>query len=521
MRHLLSRTVFLLAVVLPWAQLQAEDPPVRGDASLPSRALLRLGPSLSPAQARYKHIRTLAFTADGKTLVAVSDAGLVSHWDPASGRLRRQLVLRKAGRDEGNCDLFALSPDARYLATRKSRGAPVRLWDASEGKWLHDFEAGPPGRFSVAVFSADGSRLAVFTQATLHLWEVPTGRNLGTWQTDELLAVALSPDGRRLAVAEQDVPENGHQANASSVRIEDLVKHRLRGGGTLPSRVRQLAFSPDGLLVAVAAENQPFSLLAADTGRERLGFSPDLPQHCTDLLFSPDGRCLASLGGERVELWELASGDRRCVFHIPHGTVTALAFSPDGRVMATSTQDASILLWDLTGRLPARGKERLSEEEQQKLWQRLDDPDAARGYQAIGRLLAYPEDALSLLRHLDRGHRQQVEKLIAQLDADEYESREKAEQQLRRLGSNCRAALEEAHKTGTPEMNRRIDRLLRQLRHPGPDLSLLRPRRVLEVLERLATPEARALLEELADTHPDATLRNEARAALRRLAARP
>ena len=113
---------------------------------------------------------------------------------------------------------------------------------------------------------------------------------------------------------------------------------------------------------------------------------------------------------------------------------------------------------------------------------------------------------------------QRVAALIARLDSDEFADREQAAEALAKLGGPAAPALRKAL-AGKPsaEQRRQLEGLLRKLEGPptGPELQAIR---ALEVLESIATPEARAVLKTLAGGAPGARLTEEASAALARLA---
>jgi hypothetical protein len=104
--------------------------------------------------------------------------------------------------------------------------------------------------------------------------------------------------------------------------------------------------------------------------------------------------------------------------------------------------------------------------------------------------------------------------LVARLGSDEFRTREEATGELRRLGEVAAPALREAlRRRPSPEVRRRAERLLARVAADDRRTSA----RALEVLEQAGTPEARRLLEALANGEPEARQTREAKAALRRL----
>jgi hypothetical protein len=169
----------------------------------------------------------------------------------------------------------------------------------------------------------------------------------------------------------------------------------------------------------------------------------------------------------------------------------------------------------------------MSPTELETAWTDLSGDDAARAYQTMRRLANSPADAVPYLREriqpiapLDEKH---LERLIADLESDHFALRDQATKELEKLGDAisgpCREALEA---DPAPELRRRLEKLLekqaRQMWSPSPDQ--LRNLRTLEVLELAGTPEARQVLQKLADGAPEARLTREAKAALQRLGRR-
>jgi hypothetical protein len=276
------------------------------------------------------------------------------------------------------------------------------------------------------------------------------------------------------------------------------------------------AFSPDGKLLATGGQYGAVRLWDLASGKQVRVFNGHAGW-VQGLTFSADGRTLAAGNWRNVKLWEVGTGQLRRQLNGHEGDVTALAFSPDGRSLATGSSDTTGLVWDLAGR-PAE----LSQRDLELAWSDLRGSDAARAYAALWQLAGSPKQALPLLREalplakpMDADR---VAKLIVALDDYDFEKREKATDDLARLGEQAGPDLRKLLE-GKPstEVRRRAEFLLERMRNAGESGERLRQVRALEVVEAMATPEARRLLEELAEGPAELWLTREAKAALARL----
>jgi hypothetical protein len=236
------------------------------------------------------------------------------------------------------------------------------------------------------------------------------------------------------------------------------------------------------------------------------------------MLFSPDGRLLASTDGETVHLWEVATAREVRTFRGHRGGIESIAFSGDGRRLASSGNDCTTLVWGLTPS-PARDA---GEKEVAAWWADLAGDDTARANDAAWQLAAAPGPAVALLRrHLrpvTTADLKAARGRIAELDSESFAVREKASAELERFGPAAVPLLEQALREGpAPEAKRRLTQLLEKLDPLPASGEPLRAWRALAVLERAATTEARRLLAELAGGEPDVWLTREAKAALQRL----
>jgi RNA polymerase sigma factor (sigma-70 family) len=465
------------------------------------------GNELPASSGRYMRALGLAASPDGRHVAVVGrELWLL---DAATGR-----ELRRFGPPADYTYAAAFAPDGRTLATG-GRDGKVRLWDVAGGKEIlvmdgHKEQPTNGGWISCLAFSADGRRLAEASRdGTVGLWDPATGteeRRL-TGHVGQVWSVAFSPDGKTLLTGGAD----------RTVRLWDVASgqeaRRLEGH---QEEIEGVAYSPDGRLVASsardgqvrvwgAASGQPVHVLdEPPTWRQRLYHHHD----GRTLAFSPDGRLLASGSWEVVQVWEAATGKERVRFAGHKGEVNALAFLPDGRTLVTGGFDGSAIFWDVTGRrkdgrLAAAD---LSPSDLETEWAALRGEDGGRAHRAVWALAADPKRALPLLKGQLRpaaaADEKQVARLIAALDDDDFDTREKATQELARL-DGAEAALRKALE-GNPsaEVRQRVQFALEAREKLELSAEWAVTLRALEVLEQCGTPEAREWLQALAKGAP-------------------
>jgi WD40 repeat protein len=234
----------------------------------------------------------LFFTPDGKELVAAAFQGgnvVIGRGQAPTGKLfeRKTVVLPRTGPVE-----WAVSPDGKTLAVSVKGDPFVRLIDVATGK-LHVSDAEHTGAVIALASSADGKRLvSAWEDGRVIVWDLATGRRIVRWKLDSRLRrLAISPDGRVVATA--------CKAPANSATQEDWL-HLWDANGGIATRflsghageVTDLAFSPDGKLLATASTDRTVRLWGVQSGKGITGVVH--PQKVQAVAWSADSRLLAS-----------------------------------------------------------------------------------------------------------------------------------------------------------------------------------------------------------------------------------
>jgi hypothetical protein len=156
----------------------------------------------------------------------------------------------------------------------------------------------------------------------------------------------------------------------------------------------------------------------------------------------------------------------------------------------------------------------------EEAWADLASPKAEQAYRAISDLVAQPDPALTLLktRLSPAGKNERLTQLLKDLDGRQFGDRDRAMRALEQLGHQAEPALQRILEgKPSPDLRKRVEELLAKVKQPITDPTILQVIRAVEVLERISSPAARQLLEELAQGDPDARLTREAHASLDRL----
>jgi WD40 repeat protein len=310
-------------------------------------------------------IGTLAVSPDGKRVLAASLDRTIALWQAAA---RSSMRAWRSG--DAAIAALAFSPDGCRFASL-GRDNAVAIWDASPPaadrptSGLTDVAFSPDGQFlAQGRVTASRHPRGMAEEAVVELCDGKTGRPLRTLEKIErihpadeeltwLKRVTFSPDGKRLAAIDvMEIPRAETLGGSASVRLLDTASGRVLF--KLDQAGETVAFSPNGRWIATLASSRAgrarvgtIRLWHADTGALACTLE-DVEGRPSCLAFSRNSKLLA-LGGEAVALFQVSESALHPLHAFP-AEAGCLAFSPDGRYLATSAGRGDVRLWDVERR---------------------------------------------------------------------------------------------------------------------------------------------------------------------------
>ena len=259
------------------------------------------------------------FSFDGKKIIICNDKDMsTSLWDSASGK---QLVKY----DTYSIDGVNFSPDGTRVATTSKMDGYLSIWDTNSGILLSKFPRVGLDDRSLS-FNSNGSQVLGFEDGEARIWNVSTRKKLFSLGDAEF--IAFSSDGTHIAAFAQE---------SHDILIWDAINPKKDPIITIP-------FSKELI--------------------KKQDFDPNIAP-MDNLVFNPDNsRIIAGIdssnfiGAANVSIWDLNSGQKLATLSGNSGPITRAIFSPDGVYVATASKDHTVRVWDIQsqGEIPTSGE---------------------------------------------------------------------------------------------------------------------------------------------------------------------
>jgi WD40 repeat protein len=274
----------------------------------------------------------VAFSPDSKSLASASADQTVRVWEVPEGH-ERQTIRGHTGWVR----TVDFSPDGKSIASAGDDQV-VRVWNARSGDAIHTFR-GHGHQIIAVAYSSDGKHLASAggdsnKVGEVRIWNTEANEPVRTLQGTTALATSIgfSPDSKLLASASRSM-SSATPGQAIIHRVDTCAKQLTLEGKSMGFSA--VAFSPDGVSIATGGD-EGVKLWNQATG-DVTGLFQVFVHPIHGIAFSRDGRRLASVGADGVKIWERKT--ERILHHFRAHTIHDhdVAFSPDGRHFATTS----------------------------------------------------------------------------------------------------------------------------------------------------------------------------------------
>jgi WD40 repeat protein len=494
----------------------------------------------------------IAFSPDGKTL-ATQESETLRLWNVADGVQMRSMEIPGA---EFSTGALNFDSDGRRLSV-----ADTHVWNADNNsvsvirqqpKSFFMTRAQATPRFLMLVESDKRGHFVVHDKAANQLYSLPFDVPANSKLHCNRRFTTISADGKTIAARVHFLNDADEENYFGPVVVWREANGRYERQFTMeaPGGIPGLRLSPDGRFLLVLGSRfdeagkhclwMPHlkSALWTQIPKDRRRFKlidDTLDLEYTASAFSPDAQFFALNSGDVVSIHEVLSGQEIFAFkthdhptfpgfHENHN-VLHLAFSPDGRSLASTSGGSSALLWNIPRFGPAKAGA-WRQEHAESMWNNLAG-DAKIAYQAMADLHAGGDDAVRLLKSKltlrPEEEKRIIEQALADLGSADFRTREKASARLGEMAWRVRLYVAElVDRPFDLERKRRLEAIFERAGIGPYELRLNRSIHVLEQIGAsartlLQAASARELLQTLAGGYPNDLATQSAVAALLRL----
>ncbi len=286
-------------------------------------------------------VAALNFSPNGRILASGGDYGdgNIKLYEVAQDG-RSVKLLSSFNSQHNTVAELSFSPDSKILRSFGSEGK-IKFWDVSgaQAKEIGSFEV--PDALGIN-FSRDGKLVVTgHSDNTIKVWDISSSKGVPvttlTGHTDRVYGVCLSPDGKTLVSGSDD----------KTVRIWDIASRKELNNFTHTTIVRSVAYNPNGLTVTGVSYDNTLKIWEVSSGKEVKSVS-GVGETMT---FNGDGKLLVSSeSATSVVVRDSTTLQPVQTFKGSNANVTSLAYSPDGKLIATASTEGTLKLLDASNK---------------------------------------------------------------------------------------------------------------------------------------------------------------------------
>jgi WD40 repeat protein len=523
--------------ILTWCTASpswAQEKPFPGEKGkqMPEKAAnaLEVAPFLELRAPRGGYPGGLVFSQDGK-LIASGAGSAITIWNAEDGKELARLQLPKKSYSFN----MVFASDAKTLIVCGYEDDMMRIFEVRTGKQTHEFRQPRPGGQFLG-FSADGKRMAAQARGFrkgVDIFEADTGKLLlHLAEPEDCGGVDFSVDGKLIATVSRE--QRGLRVWDS--RTGKMVKQVSAGDGKLPGALVVVKFSPDGKFLVTAGHCTDARVWHIATGKQLCS----LGESCALRTFAPNSSSLLAANGNGASLYHLVAEKVVCSFNLnPVARQAYFAcFSPDFKIVAVIGESTlggeasngpngqgSVFLF----RVPAKAFEptaaNIDDGPLENLWADLNTDNDVRLQVVLRAYRAAPKPAVALVAKKitpsSKDTQRQLQNWIANFDDESFLRRDEAMEKVQSLAHEFAPLLKKKLSEAQPgELRNRLTFVLDNMKDEKLPSLMVTQRRAIDLLESMATTEARDLLNSLSNGADGAWLTTTAKAALDRLKAK-
>lgn len=310
------------------------------------------------------YLNSASYSPDGRFIVTAGWDDITRIWDAMTRKVLFELKGREVNGSISNESCAAYSPDGCFVVTLSKEflsvnSDTVRIWYASTGQLVKEFNGGQGGEEAVVSYSPDGRSILTASRDTMQVWDahVENIKEILPIHAGEINNLTFSPDGRFVAMASGGLFNKNERLQVWNA-VTGQKEFGLEGGPGALLEFSSVAYSPDGRFIVAGGDYESAGVWDTATKRFLFELKDDKPNPQDKYLsvdfvsYSPDGRFIvtandgSSIDDKVARVWNAGTGKLKFELKGHTDYVHSANYSPDGRFIITASSDSTARIWD-------------------------------------------------------------------------------------------------------------------------------------------------------------------------------